>query len=124
MLKMPKPGSKRKSERAYDLIPTYIDLKGRRFLVSDISSEGLGILLEDDGPRFFTGERLEKIPLPLENGTLNLKGAVTHISVTGTGTVCGIRFIFSGNEFDAIVQFIKERTRAHARVEKTASGRR
>jgi len=120
---MPKSGSKRKSERAYDLIPTFIDLKGRRFQVSDISSEGIGILLEDDGPRFFTGERLEKIPLPLQNGTLNLKGAVTHISVTGAGTVCGIRFVFSGNEFNSIVQFVKERTRASASAEKPASSK-
>lgn len=120
---MSKSGSKRKSERAYDLIPTYIDLKGRRFQVRDISSEGIGIVLEDDGPRFFTGERLEKIPLPLQNGTLNLQGAVTHISVTGTGTVCGIRFIFSGNEFDSIVQFVRERTRSRASAEKAAHTR-
>jgi len=120
---MPKSGSRRKSERAFDLIPTFIDLKGRRFQVSNISSEGIGIIIEDDGPRFFTGERLEKIPLPLENGTVNLKGAVTHISVTGSGTICGIRFIFSGNEFDSIVRFVKERTRSRSSAEKTASGR-
>ena len=118
---MPKLNSKRKSERAYDLKPTFIDLKGQRFHVSDISNEGIGIVLEEGGPRFFTGERLEKIPLPLQNGTLDLKGAVTHISITGTGTICGIRFIFSGSEFKSIVQFIKERTQTKQSGEYPAS---
>ena len=102
--------NKRKSERAYEVKPTGIMLKGRIFQVNDISSEGIGIVLEEDGPRFFIGERLEKIPIPLQNGTVKVKGIVSHISITTTCTLCGIRYLFSGDEFNAIIQFKKERT--------------
>ena len=102
--------NKRKSERNYDLKPTHIALKGRLFQVNDISSEGIGVVLEEDGPRFFIGERLEKIPIPLQSGTVNVKGIVSHISVNTTCIVCGIKFLFSGDEFNAIIQFKKERS--------------
>ena len=50
------------------------------------------------------------IPIPLAGITVNLKGIVSHISVTAGGKVCGIRFLFSGDDFDAAVRFKQERT--------------
>ena len=107
---MPNLPNKRKNERNHDLKPTSIILKNRLFRLNDISTEGIGIILEKDGPRFFIGERLEEIPIPLQGGTVNVKGAVTHISINDTCTVCGIQFLFSGDEFNSMVQFKKERT--------------
>lgn len=111
---MPNPRNQRKSERTYNLKPTCITLKGQWFQVNDISSEGIGIILKADGPRFFIGERLETIPIPLESGTVNLKGIVSHVSVTTAATVCGIRFLFSGDEFNTMLQFKKERMQPSA----------
>ena len=107
---MPKIDNRREKNRSYDLEPTSILLKDRLFRVNDISTEGIGIILEDKGPRFFIGERLEEIPIPLQSGPVILKGFVAHISVTDSCTICGIRFLFSGDDFDSIVQFRKERT--------------
>ena len=106
---MPNLRNKRKSERVYDLKPTRIMLKGQLFRVNNISNEGIGIILEEDEPRFFIGERFEKIPIPLQSGTVNVKGIVSHISTTTAFTVLGIRFLFSGEEFNSIIQFKKER---------------
>ena len=106
---MTKPRNERKSERNYELKPTRIELKGRLFQVNDISSDGIGIILEENGPRFFMGERLENIPIQLQSGTVNIKGLVSHISVTTACTICGINFLFSSDEFKSILQFKKER---------------
>ena len=103
------PRNKRKNERTYAIKPTRITLKGHSYRLNDISNEGIGLVLENDVPHFVIGERLEKIPIPLQSGTVNLKGAVSHISITADCTVCGIRFIFDGDEFSSIVQFKKER---------------
>ena len=102
--------NKRKNGRAYELKPTSIMLKGQSLRVNDISSEGIGVVLEKDGPRFFIGERIEKIPIPLQSGTMDLKGTVSHISINAANTVLGIQFLFGEQEFDAIVRFKKERT--------------
>ncbi len=107
---MPHVDNRHKKVRSYELKPTSILLKDRLFRVNDISTEGIGIILEEKGPRFFIGERLEEIPLPLQSGPVTLKGFVTHISVTDSGTIYGIRFLFSGDDFNSIVQFKKERT--------------
>lgn len=101
--------NKRQNERTQAIIPTRITLKGHSYRLYNISSEGIGLLLENDVPHFVIGERLEKIPIPLQNGTVNLKGAVSHISINADGSVCGIRFIFDGDDFSSIVQFKKER---------------
>lgn len=108
---MAKRPNQRKSDRSYHLIPTAIRLKGREIRVNDISNEGIGIRLEVGGPRFTVGERLDDIPIPLLDGTVHLRGVVTHVSVDGTTTVCGIRFLFSGDDFDAAIRFRRERTR-------------
>jgi len=106
----PDLGDKRKNGRAYELKPTSIMLKGRLLRVNDISSEGIGVVLEKDGPQFFIGERIEKIPIPLQSGTMDLKGTVSHISINVANTVLGIQFLFGEQDFDAIVRFKKERT--------------
>ena len=107
---MPASHDQRRSSRVRELKSTRIRLKGSDFQVSDISNDGIGIILEDDGPHFAVGERLEAIPLPLESGTINVQGIVSHISVTTAGRTCGIHFIFRGAEYDAVIRFIQERT--------------
>ena len=102
--------NKRNNERTYALKPVRITLKDHPFQLNDISNEGIGIVLEKDGPQFFIGERLEKIPIPLQSGTVYLMGIVSHISVNANCTVCGIRFLFDGEDFPLVVQFKKECT--------------
>ena len=102
--------NKRKNERTYALKPVRIILKDHHFQLNDISIEGFGIVLDKDGPQFFIGERIEKIPIPLKSGTVYLMGIVSHISVNANYTVCGIRFLFNGEDFPSIVQFKKECT--------------
>lgn len=107
---MPDRVYRRKSKRVPALKLTHITLKGYSFQVSNISSEGIGVILDKNGPGFFIGERLDQIQIPLKAEPIAIDGVVTHISVTTTGTVCGIRFLYQGEEFDAILQFKKERT--------------
>ncbi len=105
---------KRKSKRVSALKPTRIRLKGQAFEVSDISNDGIGIVLTDDGPPFSIGERLAVIPIPLASGTVNVQGIVSHISYSANGRMCGIHFIFDGAEYDAVLQFKNERRRTPA----------
>lgn len=100
--------NKRSNDRIYALKPVCITLKDHSFQLNDISNEGLGIVLDKDGPQFFIGERIAKIPIPLSGGTVYLTGTVSHISVTASCTVCGIRFLLDGDDFLSVVQFIKE----------------
>lgn len=106
---MPVPENKRENKRAYHLKPTRIALKGTSFELNDISSGGIGVVLEKGRPEFVTGERIEKIPLELQSGRVNLKGVVSHISVSTERTICGIRFLLTGDAFDTVIQFKKER---------------
>ena len=108
---MPETRNLRKAPRAYSLKPTQIQLKSSAYRMNDISSTGMGLVMTAGSPEFVIGERLDNIPIPLQSGTVAVKGVVTHLSVTDNGTVCGIQFEFSGDEFDAIIQFKKERTR-------------
>ena len=106
---MPTSHDQRRSRRVRALKPTRIRLKGSHFQVTDISNSGIGIILEDGGPPFAVGERLADILIPLESGTVNVQGIVSHISVTTAGRTCGIHFIFRGAEYDAVIRFIQER---------------
>jgi hypothetical protein len=106
---MPKRRDQRKSKRIAALKPTRISLKGRTFQVGNISSDGIGIILEDDSPSFLIGERVAEIPIPLESGVVNVQGVVSHISYTAAGRTCGIQFVFGGAEYDAVIRFIRER---------------
>ncbi len=105
----PKPRNRRKTERIIALKPTRIRLKGHPLELSDISSEGIGVILEKEGPRFFIGERIDNIPLPLQGGTIDLPGMVSHISITAAHTVLGIRFLLGEGDFNAVNRFKKER---------------
>jgi hypothetical protein len=106
---MPNRRDQRKSKRVSALKPTWIRLKGQTFQVSNISNDGLGIIMKEDGPPFAIGERLAEIPIPLENGAVNVQGVVSHISYSEAGRICGIQFIFSGAEYDAVMRFKEER---------------
>ena len=108
----------RRSKRIAALKPTHIHLKGQRFQVCDISNDGIGIVLSDDAPPFSIGERLAEIPIPLKNGTVGVQGVVSHISYTAAGKTCGIQFLFSGAEYDAVMQFKNERMQTPATDEK------
>lgn len=107
---MSDPRDQRKSRRACELKPTFITLKGHAFRVNDISNDGIGLIVEAGGPQLVIGQRFDQIPIPLESGTVNIRGVITHISVTTAATVCGIRFLFSGDEYKSILQFKKERS--------------
>ena len=106
---MPVPASQRQNKRAYQLKPTRIALKGTFLELNDLSSGGLGVILEKGGPEFLIGERLDTIPLELTDGPVNLQGVVSHISVSTEQTICGIRFLLTGDQFDTVIQFKKER---------------
>ena len=106
---MPEPANQRQNERDYHLKPNRIALKGAFLELNDVSSGGIGVVLEKDGPDFMTGERLDTIPLELADGPVNLQGVVSHISVATDKTVCGIRFLLTGDQFDTVIQFKKER---------------
>ena len=106
---MPASANQRQNDREYHLNPTRIALKGAFLEVYDVSSGGIGVVLEKDGPEFVTGERLDQIPLELADGRVHLQGVVSHISVATDKTVCGIRFLLTGDQFDMVIQFKKER---------------
>ena len=109
---MPNHRNQRKNARNYNLMPTNILLKGQQFQINDISSAGIGIVLEKHKPQFVVGERLENIALPMQDGPLTVKGIVTHISLNASHTVCGIRLDLTSDEFKAISQFKKERMKS------------
>lgn len=106
---MPVSANKRKNGRVHNLKPTLIFLKGAAFELNDVSSEGIGVVVVEGGPEFSMGERIENIPLKLQSGLVSLKGVVSHISVSTEKTICGIRFLLTGDEFDTVIQFKKER---------------
>lgn len=106
---MAPPANNRQNKRAYQLKPTKIALKGTFFELNDVSSGGIGLILREGGPEFINGERLDHIPLELTEGPVSLQGVVSHISVLTDRTICGIRFILTGDQFDAVMRFQKER---------------
>jgi len=106
---MPESENQRQARRAYRLKPTRIALKGTFLEVNDVSGGGIGVVLEKNGPEFITGERLDRIPLELTAGPVSLQGVVSHISVSTDRTICGIRFLLTGDQFDTVMQFKKER---------------
>ncbi|MGD8366957.1 MAG: hypothetical protein PVG78_04885 [Desulfobacterales bacterium] len=109
---MPRKPELRKSERVCELEPTFITIKNHAFRVNDISTEGVGIVIGPDAPRFHIGERLDSIPIPLESGPVTVKGVVSHISVSAAATLCGIMFLLDSEQFGLIARFQKERRRA------------
>ncbi len=104
------PSEKRKKKRSSDIKPTHIVLKNQPYQIKDISNTGIAIILKKDQPQFFLGERIEDIPISLSSGTINIRGVVSHISVTLTQKICGIRFLLTGEEFKSVMLFKNERT--------------
>jgi len=104
--------NKRKTDRSYAVKPSRIQLKGKEYRLNDISDGGVGIIV--DGPdTFFPGQRIDAIALELNDGTIHLKGAVTHINKTESHYICGIRFMLEGiEEYKSVALFKKERTPA------------
>jgi hypothetical protein len=109
---MPRTRDLRKSKRVYELEPTFITIKNHPFRVNDISTDGVGIILGPDAPRFHIGERLDSIPIPLKTGPVTVKGVVSHISVSAEATLCGIMFQLDSEQFGLIARFQEERRRA------------
>ena len=104
------PANNRRNKRAHQLKPTKISLKGTFFELNDVSSGGIGLILQEGGPEFITGVRLDHIPLELTEGPVSLQGVVSHISVLTDRTICGIRFTLTGDQYDMVMQYQKERT--------------
>ena len=102
--------NKRKTDRSHAVKPSRIQLKGKEYRLNDISDSGVGVIV--NGPdTFFPGQRIDAIPLELNDGTIHLKGFVAHISKTESHYICGIRFILDGiEEYKSVAQFKKERT--------------
>jgi len=79
-----------------------------RFLINDISSQGIGVVVE--GPdTLFLGQRIEAIQFPKDDPDMILKGIVSHISKTDRGYLCGINFEFSGNKDFAYVEALVQK---------------
>ena len=105
---MPKPRENRAVRRHYDLKPVRIRLKRSWLLVNDVGNDGIGVVLERDGPSFSVGERIDAIPIPLEEGEAYLNGVVSHVSETARKRICGIRFLFTGNDYDIALRFKRQ----------------
>ena len=89
--------NRRQTTRSTTQYGAIVTIGKERFLINNISSEGIGIVVE--GPdTFFLGQRIEAIRFPKENPELHLEGIVSHSSKTDRGYVCGIHFVFSRTE--------------------------
>ena len=109
--------NRRQTTRSITQYGAVVTLGKERFLVNNISSEGIGVVVE--GPdTFFPGQRIETIQFPKENPDMVLKGIVSHTSKTDRGFVCGIQFIFSGTADFAVVEGLarKYQEDVHPRV--------
>lgn len=103
--------NKREADRLYSLKKTEIKIKETVYPVSDISAEGIGLVIGDQTVEFFLGQRIDCIPIALESGTKHLKGTVAHISRNRDAQICGIQFRFNDKkEFDWVAAFKKERS--------------
>jgi hypothetical protein len=95
--------NRRQTTRRTTQYGTIVTIGKERFLINNISSEGIGVVVE--GPdTFFMGQRIDAIQFPKENPDIALNGIVSHISKTDRGFMCGIRFIFSGTKDYAFVE--------------------
>lgn len=100
--------NKRKLDRLQAIEPIEINIKGNKYRLHDISEYGLGIIVDGENS-FPLGQRIDSIPLQLNDKDVALKGVVTHISKTDINYLCGIRFIFDNiEEYKSVVQFKKE----------------
>ncbi len=102
--------NRRQTTRAATQYGAIVTIGKERFLINNISSEGIGVVVE--GPEtFFLGQRIEAIHFPKDNQDVTLKGIVSHISKTDRGHLCGIRFVFSGTKDFAFVEGLARKYR-------------
>lgn len=107
MLKME---NRRQTIRIETKTSTMVVIGKERFLLNDISTEGIGIVV--DGPdAFCLGQRVEAIHFPTENQDMPLNGIVSHISKNDQGFLCGIRFVYSGTGDFAFVEGVARKYR-------------
>ena len=94
--------NRRTSDRTYPPEPPNILINEKRFILNDISREGIGVLVEDS-LGFSLGQRITSILLESHADAQPLSGIVNHVSQNESGIVCGIRFDFSNNaEFEYV----------------------
>jgi hypothetical protein len=95
--------NRRQTIRSTTQYGAVVTIGKERFLINNISSEGIGVVVE--GPdTFFLGQRIEAIQFPKDNPDMVLEGIVNHISKTDRGYVCGIGFVFTGTGDYAFVE--------------------
>ena len=94
--------NRRKSNRADLREKKEVLINDKRFILKDISREGIGVLVEDSFD-FFIGQRIASILLEDNEDAQPLVGVVNHLSQDVSGIICGIRFDFRSNiEFDYV----------------------
>jgi c-di-GMP-binding flagellar brake protein YcgR len=94
--------NRRTSDRTHPPEPQKILINEKRFILNDISREGIGILVEDS-LGFSLGQRITSILLESHTDAQLLSGTVNHMSQNESGIICGIRFDFRNNtEFDYV----------------------
>ena len=94
--------NRRTSDRTYPPEPKKILINDKRFILNDISREGIGVLVEDSFD-FSLGQRITSILLESHADAQPLIGIVNHMSQNESGIICGIRFDFRNNiEFDYV----------------------
>ena len=94
--------NRRTSDRTHLPEPQKILINEKRFILNDISREGIGVLIEDS-LGFSLGQRITSILLENHADAQSLIGIVNHISQNDAGIICGIRFEFQNNaEFDYV----------------------
>jgi hypothetical protein len=94
--------NRRTSDRTHPPEPKKILINEKRFVLNDISREGIGVLVEDSFG-FSLGQHITSILLESHADAQPLSGIVNHMSQNESGIVCGIRFEFRNNtEFDYV----------------------
>ena len=94
--------NRRTSNRRYPLETKNIFINKKEFILSNISSEGVGVLVENSFD-FSIGQRITSIFLESHADAQPLIGIVSHIAQNDSGIVCGIRFDFRNSaEFDYV----------------------
>ena len=102
--------NRRQTIRSTTQYGAIVTIGKERFLINNISSEGIGIVV--DGPdTFFLGQRIAAIQFPKEDPDIILQGIVSHTSKTDRGHMCGIRFIFSGTGEYSFVEGLAKKYR-------------
>lgn len=92
----------RTSNRTYPPEPKKILINEKKFILNNISTEGIGVLV-GDSLGFSLGQRITFILLEDHADAQPLIGIVNHMSQNESGIICGIRFDFRNKtEFDYV----------------------